>query len=127
MLGNNSSDVSLKADENSTCILPIAVSTLSLVLVAADRLVAVVFPTKYFQITVKNRRLLILFTWILAMAIHFPYFYTFSLDAINGETVCSSNWEPAFNHESTHNHYYTALLFGVLIVPLVTVSILYKL
>ena len=102
----------------------IAVSTLSLVLVAADRLVAVVFPTKYIQITVRKRGLLILSTWILAMAIHSPYFYTFRLDAINGEILCATNWEPAFNHKSTHNHYYTALLFVVLIVPLVTVSIL---
>ena len=102
----------------------IAVSTLSLILVAADRLVAVVFPTEYNQITVKKRRLLILSTWIVAMAIHSPYFYTFRLDAINGETFCFTNWEPAFNHESTHTRYYTALLFVVLIVPLVTVSIL---
>ena len=102
----------------------VAVSSLSLVLVAADRLVAVVFPTKYIQITVKKRRLLILTTWILAIAIHSPYFYTFRLDTINGETLCATNWEPAFNHESAHNHYYTALLFVVLIVPLVTVSIL---
>ena len=102
----------------------IAVSTLSLVLVAADRLVAVVFPTKYIQITITKRRLLILSIWILAMAIHSPYFYTFRLETINGETFCSTNWEPAFNHESTHNHYYTALLFVVLILPLLTVSIL---
>ena len=101
-----------------------AVSTLSLILVAADRLIAVVFPTKYIQITVKKRRFLILSTWILAMAIHSPYFYTFRLDTINGETFCITNWEPAFNHEKTHIRYYTMLLFVVLIVPLVTVSIL---
>ena len=102
----------------------IAVSTLSLILVAVDRLVAVVFPTQYFQINVKKRRILILSTWILVMAIHSPYFYTFRLDANNGETFCLTNWEPAFDHESTHTRYYTALLFVVLIVPLVTVSIL---
>ena len=102
----------------------IAVSTLSLVLVAADRLVAVVFPTKYIQITVRKRGLLILSTWILAMAIHSPYFYTFRLGTLNGETVCITNWEPAFDHKSTHTGYYTALLVTVLIVPLITVCIL---
>ena len=102
----------------------VAVSTLSLVLVAADRLVAVVFPAKYIQIAVKKRRFLVLSTWILAMAIHSPYLYTFRLDTFNGETFCVTNWEPAFNHESTHTGYYTALLVTVLIVPLVTVSIL---
>ena len=102
----------------------IAVSTLSLVLVAADRLVAVVFPCHYRRITVKKRRFLILSTWILAMAIHSPYFYTFRLDTFNGETLCIANWEPAFDHESTHIRYHTALLVTVLIVPLITVCIL---
>ena len=102
----------------------IAVSTLSLILVAADRLIAIVFPVAYIQITVKKRRLLILSTWIVAMAIHSPYFYTFRLETINGETFCISNWEPAFNHETTSIRYYTALLVTVLIVPLITVCIL---
>ena len=56
--------------------------------------------------------------------IHSPYFYTFRLDTINGQTLCITNCEPAFNHEPTHTGYYTALLVTVLIVPLVTVCIL---
>ena len=102
----------------------IALSTLTLILVAADRLVAVVFPRKYRRITFKKRRFVILCAWILAMALHSPYFYTFRLDTINGETLCITNWEPAFNHELTHTRYYTALLVTVLIVPLITVCIL---
>ncbi|XP_078372097.1 neuropeptide Y receptor type 1-like [Oculina patagonica] len=102
----------------------IAVSTLSLVLITVVRLVAVVFPRKYRRITVKKRRLFIISTWILAMAIHSPYFYTFSLETKHGEAFCITNWEPAFNHKSTHTRYYTALLVTVLIVPLVTVSML---
>ena len=102
----------------------IAVSTLSLVLISADRLVAVVFPCHYRRITDKKRRFLILSTWIVAMAIHSPYFYTFRLGTLNGETICITNWEPAFDHESTHVRYYTALLVTVLIVPLITVCIL---
>ncbi|XP_078372110.1 QRFP-like peptide receptor [Oculina patagonica] len=102
----------------------IAVSTLSLVLTAAERFVAVVFPRKYLLITVRIRQLLNFFTWILAMAIHSPYFYTFRLETINEKTLCITNWEPAFNHELTHKRYYTALLVTVLIVPLVTVFIL---
>ena len=102
-----------------------AVSTLSLILVAADRFIAVAFPATYIKITAKKRWFLILSTWILAMAIHSPYFYTsFRLDTFNGETFCISNWEPAFNHETTHIRYYTALLVTVLIVPLITVCIL---
>ena len=101
-----------------------AVSTLTLIPVTADRLIAVVFPATYIKISIKKRRFLILCTWILAMEIHSPYFYTFRLDTFNGETFCITNWEPAFNHESTHTRYYTALLVTVLIVPLITVCIL---
>ena len=102
----------------------IAVSTLSLVLISADRLVAVVFPCHYRRVTDKKRRFFILSTWLVAMAIHSPYFYTYRLDTVNGETLCITNWDPAFDHESTHVGYYTALLVTVLIVPLITVCIL---
>ena len=107
-----------------TTDVTIAVSTLSLILVAAERLVAVVFPSYYRQITVKKRRFLVLCTWIVAVVIHSPYFYAFRLETFNGETLCITNWEPAFNHESTHTRYYTALLVALLIVPLITVCIL---
>ena len=107
-----------------TTDVTIAVPTVSLILVAAERLVAVVFPNHYCRITVKRRRFFILYTWIVAMAIHSPYFYTFRLETENGNVVCITNWEPAFNHESTHTRYYTALLVTVLIVPLITVCTL---
>ena len=102
----------------------VAVSTFSMVLIAADRLVAIVYPTRFRLMTVKTRRLLISCTWIFAMAIHSPYFYTFRLVNQYGETVCDSNWEPAFDHKSTNLWFYTMLLITVLIVPLVTVAIL---
>ena len=109
---------------NFTSDVTIAVSTLSLVLITADRMAAVIFPNQHRRITVMKRRFLIFSTWILSMIIHSPYFYTFRLDTIDGETFCITNWEPAFNHETTHIRYYTALLVTVLIVPLITVCIL---
>jgi len=107
-----------------TSDVTIAVSTLSLILVAAKRLVAVFFPSHYRRITAKKRQFLMLCTWIAAMAIHSPYFYTFRLETENGNVLCVTNSEPAFNHESTHTRFYTALLVTVLIVPLITVCIL---
>ena len=102
----------------------VAVSTFSMILIAADRLVAIVYPTRFRLITVTTRRLLISCTWIFAMAIHSPYFYTFRLSLQHGETICGPNWEPAFDHQSTFLWFYTMLLITVLIVPLVTVAIL---
>ena len=103
----------------------IAVSTFSLVLIAADRLFAIVYPTRFRQMTVKTRQFLISCTWIFAMGIHSPYFYTFRLEVTGyGETICNSNWGPAFDHEKTSQWFYTMLLFTVLIAPLVTVAVL---
>lgn len=104
--------------------LSLAVSTLSLVLITIDRCVAAVFPLQFPAISVQKWKFFTLCTWIIAMAIHSPYFYTFRLNEKDGETFCKSNWEPAFDHKSTHTGYYTALLVTVVIVPLVTVCIL---
>ena len=102
----------------------VAVSTFSMVLIAADRLIAIVYPTRFRLMTVKTRRLQLSCTWIFAMAIHSPYFYTFRLETNYGKTICTWNWEPAFDHESTSLWFYTMELVTVLIVPLVTVAIL---
>ena len=76
---------------NFTADVTIAVSTLSLVLITIDRMAAVIFPNKYRRITLIERRFLIFSTWILAMVIHSPYFYTFRLETENGDVLCSTN------------------------------------
>ncbi|KAJ7392971.1 neuromedin U receptor [Desmophyllum pertusum] len=61
--------------------ISLSVSTLSLVLIAVERFLAVVYPMVYKKITVKVRRFLVASTWIMAMAFHSPYFYTMRLVA----------------------------------------------
>ena len=57
----------------------VAVSIQSLVLIAVDRFGAVVFPLRSPLISSKLCRFFILATWIIALAVQFPYLFTFKL------------------------------------------------
>ena len=108
--------------------ISLSVSTQSLVLIAVERFLAVVYPILYKKITVKIRRSLVASTWLMAMAIHSPYFYTFRLIARDGDAnyvVCQPSWEPAFDPKSAHLRYNIFLFLTVLLIPLLVVSILY--
>lgn len=107
--------------------MSLSVSTQGLVLIAAERFLAVVYPVQYKNITVKIRRFLVISSWIMAGAIHSPYFYTFRLMAVdNGNLqVCQPYWGPAFDHKTAHLHYNMFLFLTVLLIPLFITSILY--
>ena len=102
----------------------VSVSTHSLVMITVERFLAVVFPFTVRQISSKLRFYAILIVWIIAMGIHAPYFYTFRLTESGN---CTTNWEPAFNHEITHTRYYPALFVVVVILPFTLITILYSL
>ncbi|KAL9972592.1 hypothetical protein ACROYT_G018926 [Oculina patagonica] len=107
--------------------MSLSVSTQCLVLIAFERFLAVVNPIMYKKISVKIRRFLVASTWIMAMAIHAPYFYTFRLvaDGDADHLVCQPRWEPAFDHQSTHLGYNIFLFVSVLFIPLLVISVLY--
>ena len=103
----------------------VAVSTQTVVLIAAERFVAVVLPEYFTRITIKKRRVFMACTWIIAMLIHSPYFYSYRLGVVQKETVCAYSWEPMFDHQLTHTVYYTVLLVTIVIVPFTLIFILY--
>ena len=107
--------------------MSLSVSTQGLVLIAAERFLAVVYPVQYKNITVKIRRFLVTSSWIMAGAFHSPYFYTFRLMAVdNGNLqICQSVWGPAFDHKSAHLRYNMFLFLMVLLIPLFITSVLY--
>ena len=106
----------------------LSVSTQGLVLIAAERFLAVVHPVQYKNITAKIRRFLVISSWIMAGAIRSPYFYTFRLmpavDSGNLQ-ICQSYWGPAFDHKIAHLHYNMFLFLTVLLIPLFITSVLY--
>ena len=107
--------------------MSLSVSTQGLVLIAVERFLAVVYPVRYKNITVKIRRLLVASTWIMAGTFHSPYFYTFRLVASDSGNlqICQPLWGPSFDHKSAHLHYNMFLFITVLLLPLLITSILY--
>lgn len=109
--------------------ISLSVSTQSLVLIAIERFLSIWCPTLYKKLTVKIRRALVVSTWIMAMALHSPYFYTFRLVAADPKNPdykeCQSRWDPAFDHQSVHPRYVMFLYLTVLLIPLLVISVLY--
>ena len=73
--------------------------------------------------TKRRGSLLIASTWIVAMAIHAPYFIAFDLVKSQNITKCQNKWE--INNNSAFLKYNIFLYLTVVLIPLVVMSILY--
>ena len=103
--------------------ISLSVSTQSLVIIAVERFIAVVHPLKARSITAKERRLLIASTWIAAMALHSPYFYCMEIVINNNNIpICENKW---ITDQQAFLAFNIFLFVTILLVPLVTISILY--
>ena len=109
--------------------ISLSVSTQSLVLIAVERFLTIWCPVLYKKLTLKRRHAFVVSTWIVAMGLHSPYFFTFRLVATNPKNPdyqeCQSRWDPAFNHQSAHLRYVIFLYLTVLLIPLLAISVLY--
>ncbi|XP_078370773.1 galanin receptor type 1-like [Oculina patagonica] len=104
----------------------LVVSIECLLLMSMDRLVAVVHPFKAKLISPKARIISIGCTWIIAIAVHAHYFYTFRLFlGSDNKTYCWQDWEPAFDHVETHSRYVTATFITFILVPICVLVIVY--
>ena len=102
-----------------------AVSVQSLVLIAVDRFVAVVFPLRSPLISSKQCRFFILVIWIVAMAVHCPYLFAFKVVEYSDGLVCWWQWNDAFGESSSLEDYFLGLTIVVIYVPLVSIAIIY--
>lgn len=102
-----------------------AVSILTLVLIAFERFVAVVFPLRAKMITSRLRVISIVSTWIVGAAIHAPYLYIFKLTEFDSEAYCVPSWKPAFEEPSTGKFYATFLCIMLTIIPFILLAAIY--
>ena len=106
--------------------VPIAVSIQSLVLIAVDRYRAVVYPLRSPLINSKLCPFFILVTWIVAMAIYFPYLFIAKLLEHPEGRVCSVDLIEVFGESSSFANYFTSITQVVFVfMPLVLIAILY--
>ena len=103
----------------------ILVSIESLLLISFDRLVAALFPLKSKRITSRVHLICTLCTWIIAIAVHAPYFYTLRRFPDGNEYYCEYDWGPAFDHDETSKRYITATFFAIIVVPTCILIIVY--
>ena len=102
------------------------VSIQSLVLIAVDRFVAVVFPLRPSLISSKRCRLFILVIWVVAMAVSCPQLFMWKVDEYAEGLVCQRRWNDIRLRESSSIKNYTLVTIIVFIyVPLVLIAILY--
>ena len=103
--------------------ISIAVSTQSLMMIATERFLAVVYPMKIRSITAKNRRFLVASTWIVSMVLHAPYLYVFELyvDKRTNIFLCG----PLTSRLPQHVFYSSSIFMIVFFIPLTVVIILY--
>ena len=105
----------------------LVVSIESLLLISMDRFVATIFPLYTKRESLKARLISILFTWIVAFAVHAPYFYTFSLkiNPYDNKTYCMSSWRPAFDDVETNKRFVMATFITFILVPIFIIAIIY--
>ena len=99
------------------------VSIESLLLTSMDRFVAVVFPLKAKLITRKARLISIGCAWLVAIAVHTPYFYTFRLFHYGNQTYCQPDWGPI--ETQIKKRYLTANFITFFVVPFCLLAIMY--
>ena len=101
------------------------VSVQSLVIMAVDRFVVVVFPLRTPLISPKLCRYFILVIWIVAMAVHCPYLIAFKVVEYPEGLFCWWQWNDTFGEFLSFESYLLGLFVVTRYVPLVLIAILY--
>ena len=110
---------------NFSTDVSIAVSIQSLVLIAVDRFVAVVFPLRPSLISSKRCRLFILVIWVVAMAVSCPQLLVWKVVENTEGLVCQREWNNKFRASSWIKNYTLVTIIVFIYVPLVLIAILY--
>ena len=102
------------------------VSIQNLVLIAVDRFGAVVFPLRSPLIRSKLCPFFILATWIVAVAVNSPYFFTHQLVEYPEGTRCVIEWKKAFGESSSPASFSLAYQILFKCIPVLLLVILYS-
>ena len=101
----------------------LVVSIESLLLISVDRFIAVVFPLQIQIISSKVRLSCLLCTWIVAISVYAPYFYTLRLVPYGNSHYCWMFW--GADHLETHQRYAAAMFITFVLVPVCVLAVIY--
>ena len=102
------------------------VSIQSLVLISVDRYAAVAVPLRSPLFSHKVCRCLIVGTWVLAAAFHWPNLFNFNLVKDQEEKRCMNQWEVIFGGTSAFGIYVLSVSIFAFYIPFVVLVILYS-
>ena len=92
---------------------------------ALHKLLAVVFPLRSPLISSKLCPFFMLATWIIAMAIFFPYLFAYKLVEYPGGLICWLVGKEVFGESSFSVNYSVSILMTFYLIPLVFIAIHY--
>lgn len=101
-----------------------SVSVLSLVVIAANRFFAIVYPLRATPFSRKKLLFTIAFTWIISMIIFSPHLYTYRVVPGPKYPKCEPSWDPLDPVKSVQVFYYIFIL-ALFIIPFFIISVLY--
>ena len=104
----------------------LTVSIQNLILIAVDRFGAVVFPLRSPLIRSKLCPFFILATWIVAVAVNSPYFFTYELVEHPEGTWCVIEWKKAFGESLSTASFSLAYQILFKCIPVLLLVILYS-
>ena len=106
--------------------ISMVVSIQSLVLISVDRYAAVVVPLRSPLFSHKVCHCLIVGTWVLAAAFHWPNLFNFNLVKDQEVKRCMNQWEVIFGGTSSFGIYVLSVSIFAFYIPFVVLVILYS-
>ena len=101
------------------------VSVQSLVVIAVDRFVAVVFPLRVSLLTSKRCLLCIVSIWIVSMLVAIPHLDANKLFEYDGKFFCVSDWKEALGDDMSIDDFYLGFATLLIFFPCALLIILY--
>ena len=98
-----------------------AVSIQSLVLIAVERFIVVMYPQKASNFTPRLRTILVVVTWIVAAVFHLPHFYIYRLETRCNTLYCIADWIQITGYRVYHTIWFTLFIY----IPLPLIAVLY--
>lgn len=105
--------------------LSMACSVLTLTAVAVNRFFAVFYPFRIGSNSTSLSIIIIGFIWLVSCAAASPMLYAMKVIEVDGHLQCIEQWAPAFDGESSQEHYTLFLLTLLYALPLAAITVLY--
>ena len=107
--------------------ISILVSVLTLLAMAADRFLVIVFPLRK-KLSLRSAKQIAAFIWLLSLAVRIPYIYSLKTEVRRtiGELRCVVDVKKAFGNSQARKIYYTSLSVVFYGIPFVAITSLYS-